>query len=439
MQAKGTKTPTTTTALFQPFDETNVDHERWLRSPSCVQSFMIPAYSMLAVQDELKKGVEPSAGKGSKRKDPPPEDRNVYTNTFACKVLDWLDEDKAHSIANALVTFKIRGRSTVTRWKQNADVIRKGASKEMQVELREGRGRSHRTEMTVAFETQLVKLLRRRRAQGQGVSPRLIRHILQRPKWLERIAQLQHVWKGRPVVYSYRWMVSFLHRHKFAPVKATNVRAVDLQKASAALGDMVIMFRHSVLKEWRNNTDQPMWYKFHPTEGRFPLWRRLNYDQVPLQFVFTSKSKVWAHSSERKHHKGQVKVKTPGAHLAKRQATLQVAITGDPDMPQPPLTVIFRGQGNVSETEKMQYDPRVKVLWQSKAWMDRKTNLKWVSTVLADYLKSHYRVSEDSDTLLETLGICDSLDSQTHSSFNETCRELNHRPLHGPKPLCICV
>ena len=134
-----------------------------------------------------------------------------------------------------------------------------------------------------------------------------------------------------------------------------------------------------------------------------------------------------------------VKVKTPGAHLAKRQATLQVAITGDPDMPQPPLTIIFRGKGNVKETEKMAYYPRIKVLWRSKAWMDRKTNLHWVSTVLADYLKEHYRVSKDSETLLETLGICDSLDSQTHSSFYEKCRELNHRPFHGPKPLCICV
>jgi hypothetical protein len=132
-----------------------------------------------------------------------------------------------------------------------------------------------------------------------------------------------------------------------------------------------------------------------------------------------------------------VKVKTPGAHLAKRQATLQVAITGNPDMPQPPLTLIFRGKGNVKETEKMAYDSRIKVLWQSKAWMDRKTNLEWVSTVLTDYLKEHYRVSKDSDTLFETLGICDSLDSQTHSSFNEKCRELNHRPFHGPKPLCI--
>jgi hypothetical protein len=173
----------------------------------------------------------------------------------------------------------------------------------MRLGLCEGRGLSYRTEMTITFENQLAKVLRRRRLHGQGVSPRLMRHILQRPKWLERIEQLKQVWKGKPVVYSYRWMTSFLHRHNFAPVKVSNVRPVDLQKASTDLRDMVISLRHSVLKEWRSATDQPMWYHFSSTEGRFPLWRRLNYDQVPLQFVFTSQSKVWAHSSERKHVK----------------------------------------------------------------------------------------------------------------------------------------
>ena len=127
--------------------------------------------------------------------------------------------------------------------------------------------------------------------------------------------------------------------------------------------------------------------------------------------------------------------------MQKRQARIQVAMTGDPDMEQPPLTLIFRGKGNVSELEIAQYDDRVRYLFQSCAWMDRDTNLKWVNQVLSPYLKRHYTIA-GTDDLLETLGLSDSLDSQVFGGFNELASCLNHRPFHGPnfgcKRSCEC-
>ena len=329
--------------------------------------------------------------------------------------------------------FGIGSESTIKRWKSTSHNQYRLAEDEKQNALLAGRGRPKRSSSVVDFETQFVKVLLKRRQQGKAVSPSLVQHLLGQDPWKQKVSALKYDWRGKPVVFSYKWAVSFLRRHDFKGVKVGNIRPVDLQTAGLNLHNMIIKLRHFVLKEWISSVDPPIWYRFHSTEGRFPLHRRLNYDQVPLQFVFTSESKVWAHSTERKKHVGQVKVKTPGAHLAKRQATLQVAITGDPDMPQPPLTVIFRGKGKVNEEETLQYDDRIRVLWQDKAWMDRATNVRWVSGVLAPYVKAHYRVSEDSDELLETLGVSDSLDSQTTESFVEVCGTLNHRPFHGPR------
>lgn len=124
------------------------------------------------------------------------------------------------------------------------------------------------------------------------------------------------------------------------------------------------------------------------------------------------------------------KVRTPGGHLKKRQITLQMGLTGDPDQPQPPLAIIFRGQGQrISPSERDQYDPRVKILWQAKAWMDRATQKKFVDTVLKPYLEANFT---ENGELQETLGLYDSLDAQKSLEFNNSVRALRHRPFHGP-------
>ena len=211
--------------------------------------------------------------------------------------------------------FGIPSEQTIKRWKRTSDKQYELANDEKQQAFIAGRGRPKRSSSVVNFEAEFVKVLHKRRQQGKGVSPALVQHLLETDEWKPKVSALNYEWNGKPVVFSYRWVLSLLHRHGFAAVKVGNIRPVDLQTASLNLRNMIIQLRHFVLKEWISSTDPPIWYRFHSTEGRFPLHRRLNYDQVPLQFVFVSESKVWAHSTERKKHSGQVKVKTPGAHL----------------------------------------------------------------------------------------------------------------------------
>ena len=118
--------------------------------------------------------------------------------------------------------------------------------------------------------------------------------------------------------------------------------------------------------------------------------------------------------------------------MKKRQCTLQLAITGEPEDPQPRAAVIFRGEGKtVSAAERLQYDERVEVLWQKKAWMDRGCQHVYLVDELGPWLEEHFKDAESGE-ILETLGLCDSLDAQKSYQFNEECRKFRHRPYHGP-------
>lgn len=74
--------------------------------------------------------------------------------------------------------------------------------------------------------------------------------------------------------------------------------------------------------------------------------------------------------------------------LEKRQATLQFCFGPAPGMKQPKLTIIFKGQGlKISTAERKAWDPRVHVMFQQKAWVDRATAMRWADEVMAPYVK----------------------------------------------------
>lgn len=111
--------------------------------------------------------------------------------------------------------------------------------------------------------------------------------------------------------------------------------------------------------------------------GSYPLTKRLNVDQVPFNLL-SRESRTYVPYTECAH------VVIPGATpTEKRFGTLQVcsAVVD----PQPPLSIIFRGKGNIEPSEKNQYDERVNIFWQPKAWADEAFCCDWIDKVLKPF------------------------------------------------------
>ena len=111
--------------------------------------------------------------------------------------------------------------------------------------------------------------------------------------------------------------------------------------------------------------------KLHPKWGRWLPHNRLAHDQVPMNlrcgdlrtYDDTGTARVWLAGSK--------------ADDGKRFCTLAITArcsNGDASKPrcgQPPLTILFRGQGKViSQKERDGWHPDVRVRFQPKAWAD---------------------------------------------------------------------
>ena len=83
------------------------------------------------------------------------------------------------------------------------------------------------------------------------------------------------------------------------------------------------------------------------------------------------------------------------AGLEKRQATLQVCFHPHATGAQPKLTIIFRGTGQrISHVERAAWDPRVVVMFQENAWVDRAVALEWIERTYAPYVKAEGKACE---------------------------------------------
>lgn len=102
-------------------------------------------------------------------------------------------------------------------------------------------------------------------------------------------------------------------------------------------------------------------------------------DQTPLAFEFNRKETYDSRGTS------EVSVGTGRSGWEKRQATLQVAVFADGVERIKPL-LIFEGQGGVGshkrafERERLQYDSRVKVIFNAKAYGNEETTLNWILT-----------------------------------------------------------
>ena len=108
--------------------------------------------------------------------------------------------------------------------------------------------------------------------------------------------------------------------------------------------------------------------------------------------------------------KKEIWIRQNQAGLDKRFCTLELCFRPGPDQPKP--GAVFRGKGTrISAVEKAAWDERVHVMFQEKAWVDRKTNDKYCTEILCPYMAEKHPPEEDK------LLFCDNLDAQKTQTF----------------------
>lgn len=168
------------------------------------------------------------------------------------------------------------------------------------------------------------------------------------------------------------WFEGFKRRKRISIRRITHVS----QKDPEQLREKIIAFlrfnrRHCALRVG----DVPR----EGAVGRIALKDIANMDQTPLAFEFSGASTYETTGST------EVSVRTARGGWDKRQATLQVTVFADGIDRIKPL-LMFHGKGGSGshkaafERERWQYDPRVKVIFNEKAYANEETTVQWLLT-----------------------------------------------------------
>lgn len=189
---------------------------------------------------------------------------------------------------------------------------------------------------------------------------------------------------------------------------------------------MSVAERLSGLQQWHANLRRRL-LQGRSVDVRWGRWlpeNRFNVDQVPFCLSETQSSTY--------EEKGAKRVWVVGARTSddKREGSLQVCIRLKNGVPQPRMTIIFRGQGKrLSKVERESWDRRVNVQFQKKAWADDEFCRRWAETEFANFHAEHI------ETEAESVLFCDNLSGQTHPSFISALAECNTK-LHLFKARC---
>ena len=219
---------------------------------------------------------------------------------------------------------------------------------------------------------------------------------------MKALLLIQKLYPLREVVFkgSNGWFVRFCDRMSLVLRLKTNKKQHSAAARQPAVEDFHSSLRLFLATNGGRQKD-PKW-------GRFKRTARYNVDQVPMPFVIDLKS------TYEEKGKDEVWIRQNQAGLDKRFCTLQACFRPGPDQPKP--TLVFRGQGlRISAVEKAAWDKRVNVMFQEKAWVDRKTCNEWAEKYFCPYVKENH--PNDESVLF-----CDNLDAQTQPEFMEKLR-----------------
>lgn len=114
--------------------------------------------------------------------------------------------------------------------------------------------------------------------------------------------------------------------------------------------------------------------------------------------------------------------------MDKRQATLQICLRAccPEGLKQPRLALIFRGTGaRITALEKAQWDQRVDVYFQEKAWFDRKTALAWLAKTWSAHIEEDNRIRglKQQQAFFQTAIQTNTTDEETPESEPESTDE----------------
>ena len=152
---------------------------------------------------------------------------------------------------------------------------------------------------------------------------------------------------------SNRWFTGFCRRNNISLRRKTHAA----QKTPEELRQSIKDFHSSIIRERKR--------------GTYKLKDLANMDQTPLPFVLDDNK-----TYEKKGSK-EVWLASGASGLEKRQCTVQMTVFADGST-LPPL-IIFRGKGiRISADERNNWDRRVKVTFQPKAWCDEDVMKKWI-------------------------------------------------------------
>ena len=204
------------------------------------------------------------------------------------------------------------------------------------------------------FNKKLLKGLRQLRDSGRVVSTRIAMVLAQ--KVYEKVDQEKgptEAWPtarrtGTPWQPKFHWVRSWLRLRGWGQRKSTKKRVRTTEQ------DCASMQRYLDKLRWRL-AQPPPYVKEDQTRmdfrwGHYPLCARFSADQVGIQFDHTSAAPTWAGPEERSA--GFIHVRGGPSGWEKRMATWHMCYSAQPSGPQPPATVIFRGQGRITAREK---------------------------------------------------------------------------------------
>jgi len=191
------------------------------------------------------------------------------------------------------------------------------------------------------------------------------------------------------------WFSAFLRRHGLSLRRSSNRSCDSAESTVPAAREFHKSLYHFLNKDNRENV---RW-------GRYPCSNRYNFDQVPLPLVCDARR---ARTVDTKGAK-RVWVRQPRGGLDKRQATVHLTLRAEGIQPKPIL--VFRGLGKrISKAERLCWDPRVSVLFQKKAWVDRAVALE-----IAEIYAREDAIENDEENLF----FCDNLDAQAVPAFRQ--------------------
>ncbi|KAK3245648.1 hypothetical protein CYMTET_44798 [Cymbomonas tetramitiformis] len=203
------------------------------------------------------------------------------------------------------------------------------------------------------------------------------------------------------------WRRRFCRRFKIARRRRTNNKGKSKGDREAE-----ILQWHVGLYQLLRGERAPEPVQLDEKWGRFTPAQRINVDQSPLGFI-SGLQDTYAEKGPR-----EVWISTPsGSSLEKRQCTLQVCYAADvaSGKKQCKLALIFRGEGKrITELERLSWDKRVDVYFQTNAWADRALCLAWLERTYGPWAKTI-----DGEKLL----LMDNLDGQVNMPFREQLKE----------------